>query len=123
MGRKRNLVLRLQCDVLQMSYTVKLAIFPAWKAPVPLETVGTFATSEEASAAGQVALMPIVEHELSSLPDLKPASAKVGGDFVTSIDVPEGAVHGYLIYDADGVEIGNCTTLDVALERAASKPV
>jgi len=106
-----------------MSFTVKLAIFPPWKAPILSETVGTFATIEEASAAGQMALMPIAEPDLSSLPDLKPASAKVGGRLVTSINVPEGAVHGYLIYDADGVEIGNCTTPDVAVERAASKSV
>ncbi|MBX9911580.1 MAG: hypothetical protein K2Z25_23100 [Beijerinckiaceae bacterium] len=103
-----------------MNYTVVLAIFPAWKAPVPLNTIGKFATFEQASAAGQMALLPIAERELSSLGDLKPTSAEIGGGLTTSIDVPEGAVHGYLIYE-DGVEISNCTTLDIAVERAALK--
>ena len=33
-----------------MSYTVKLAIFPPWKAPVPYETLGgVFPTAAEAA--------------------------------------------------------------------------
>jgi hypothetical protein len=106
-----------------MSYTVKLAIFPPWKAPVPSETVGTFATIDEASSAGARALMPIAERELSALKDhFHPASAKVGEQSMTSINVPDQAVHGYVMYDAAGVEVGNWTTLDVAVQRAASEP-
>lgn len=119
MGRNRNLTLRPQCDVLQMSYTVKLAIFPPWKAPISTETVGTFATIEQASAAGRTALMPIMERELPALGNLNAASAQAGGQSLTRIDVPETPVHGYLIYDAEGTEVGNYTTLDEAVERAA----
>jgi hypothetical protein len=44
-----------------MSYTVKLAIFPPWKAPVPYETLTeVFATGERAAEAGAKALEPII---------------------------------------------------------------
>lgn len=102
-----------------MSYTVKLAIFPPWKAAVPTEMVGTFGNIERASAAGRLALMPIVERELSRLGNLRAASAQVGGRSIAHIDVPETPVHGFVIYDAEGTEVGNYTTLDAALERAA----
>ncbi|KRE14308.1 hypothetical protein ASE66_13025 [Bosea sp. Root483D1] len=106
-----------------MSYAVKLAIFPPWKAPVPSETVGTFATIDEATAAGGRALMPIAERELIALAgQFRPVSAKIGGQSRTSIDVPDQAVHGFLIYDAAGVEVFNWTTLDVAVQRAALEP-
>jgi hypothetical protein len=104
-----------------MSYTVRLAIFPPWKAPVTYETLtGVFATAERAAEAGAKALEPITEHELADLASgLKPRSQRVGEGWITGIDVPEGAVHGYLIYDETGVEVFNWTTLDVAVERAA----
>ncbi len=48
-----------------MNYTVKLAIFPPWKAPVPCETLaGVFTTIAEAAEAGTKALARITEHEL-----------------------------------------------------------
>lgn len=112
-------MLEVWCDDPRMSYTAILAIFPAWKAPVPLNTIGTFATFEEAATAGLAALVPIAERELSNLSDLNHVSAEIDGGTVVSIKVPEGAVHGYLIYDVDGVEISNWTTLDIAVERAA----
>jgi hypothetical protein len=104
-----------------MSYTVKLAIFPPWKAPVPYETiVGAFATKVEAADAGTKALASITERELANLLyDLKPRSFRAGGQWVTAVGAPEGSVHGYLIFDEAGVEIFNWTTLDVAVERAA----
>lgn len=102
-----------------MSYTVKLAMFPPWKAPVPTEMVGTFATIEQAAAAGRVVLMPIAERELSALGNLRAASAQVGGQSITHIDVPDTPVHGFVIYDTQGTEVGNYTTLDAAVERAA----
>lgn len=49
LGRKRNLALSASVRLLQMTYAVKFAIFPPWKAPILGETVGTFATTEEAS--------------------------------------------------------------------------
>jgi hypothetical protein len=104
-----------------MNYTVRLAIFPAWKAPIPSEVIGSFMTIEEATVAGRRALLSIMEHELSSLGDLNAVSKEIEGRLVTAIDVPEGSVSGYLIYNADDVEIGNFTTLDIAVERAALK--
>jgi len=103
-----------------MSYTVKLAIFPPWKAPLPYVTLSEFfATETEAAEAGANALAPITERELTDLASgLHPRSERCGERWVTAIDVPEGAVHGYLIYDETGVEVGNWTTLDVALARA-----
>lgn len=104
-----------------MSYTVKLAIFPPWKAPVSYETLsGLFATTGEAAEAGTKALAAITERELADLAsNLGPRSQRAGDAWVTAIDVPEGAVHGYLIYDETGVEVFNWTTLDVAVERAS----
>lgn len=104
-----------------MSYTVKLAIFPPWKAPVPYETLTeVFATGAEADEAGARALEPITERELADLASgLEPRSQRMGEGGVTAIEVPEGSVHGYLIYDETGVEVSNWTTLDVAVERAA----
>ncbi len=104
-----------------MSYTVKLAIFPPWKAPVPYETLTrVFATAERAAEAGAKALEPITERELADLASgLKPRSQRVGEGWITAIEVPEGSVHGYLIYDETGDEVFNWTTLDVAVERAA----
>ena len=104
-----------------MSYTVGLAIFPAWKAPVLSKVIGPFATIEEAVTAGREVMLPIMEQELSSLGDLNAVSKEMEGRLVTAIQVPEGPVHGYLIYDAHGVEIGNFTTLDMAVGRAALK--
>jgi hypothetical protein len=104
-----------------MGYTVKLAIFPPWKAPVPYVVLGgVFATTTQAAEAGARALAPITERELADLAsDLQPRSERAGEKWVTAIDVPEGAVHGYLIYDEAGYEVFNWTTLDVAVERAA----
>lgn len=104
-----------------MSYTVKLAIFPPWKAPIPYAALaGVFATTTEAAEAGARALAPITERELADLAsDLRPRSERAGKTWVTAIEVPEGAVHGYLIYDEAGYEVFNWTTLDVAVERAA----
>ncbi len=104
-----------------MSYTVKLATFPPWKAPVPYETLReVFATRAEASAAGAKALAPLTGRELENLASqLQPTSELAGDRCVTSLIVPDRSVHGYLIYDEDGVEVGNWTTLDVAVERAA----
>ncbi len=104
-----------------MSYTVKLAIFPPWKAPVPYETLdGVFPTAAEAAKAGASALEAITERELADLTSvLTPKSQRTGEGVVTAINLPEGAVHGYLIYDEADVEVSNWTTLDVAVERAA----
>ncbi|WP_288584709.1 hypothetical protein [uncultured Methylobacterium sp.] len=104
-----------------MSYTVKLAIFPPLKAPVPYAALArVFATTTEAAEAGTKALAPITERELADLASgLQPRSEQMGESWVTAIDVPEGAVHGYLIYDEAGYEVFNWTTLDVAVERAA----
>ena len=104
-----------------MNYKVKLAIFPPWKAPVPYETLaGAFTTTAEAAEAATKALAPITEHELVNLAsDLMPRSQRAGEQQVTAVAVPEGSVHGYLIFDKAGVEVFNWTTLDVAVERAA----
>ena len=104
-----------------MSYTVKLAIFPPWQAPVPYDTLaGSFATITEAAEAGARALEPITERELADLASsLTPRSQRVGKEWVTAIEVPKRSVHGYLIHDETGVEVSNWTTLDVAVERAA----
>lgn len=104
-----------------MSYTVKLAVFPPWKAPVPYETLAeAFASTAEAAEAGAKALAPMTERELADLSsDLQPRSKRAGEQWITVIDVPESAVHGYLIYDETGAEVFNWTTLDVAIERSA----
>ena len=104
-----------------MSYTVKLAIFPPWKAPVPYETLaGVFPTTAGAAKAGAKALEAITERELAELASvLTPRSQRAGEGVVTAINVPEEAVHGYLVYDETGVEVSNWTTLDAAVERAA----
>jgi hypothetical protein len=104
-----------------MSFTVKLAMFPPWKAPVPYETVASaYASISDAAEAGAKALAPITERELADLATrLQPKSERSGEAWVTSIDVPEEATHGYLIYDETGVEVSNWTTLDVALAGAA----
>lgn len=104
-----------------MSFTVKLAIFPPWKAPIFYETLaGVFPTAAGAAKAGARALEAITERELAGLASvLRPRSQRTGEGWVTAIEVPEGAVHGYLIYDETGVEVSNWTTLDVAVERAA----
>lgn len=104
-----------------MSYTVKLAVFPPWKAPVPYETLtGVFATAAGAAEAGARALELITERELADLASsLTPRSHRVGKGWATAIEVAEGSIHGYLIYDETGVEVSNWTTLDVAVERAA----
>ncbi len=104
-----------------MNFKVKLAIFPPWKAPLPYETlVEVFASTSDAAEAGARALAPITECELADLASsLNPRSQRAGEGWVTAIDVPEGAVHGYLIYDETGVEVFNWTTLDAAVERAA----
>ncbi len=104
-----------------MSYTVKLAIFPPWKAPVPYETlIGVFATAAGAAEAGARALEPITERELANLASsITPRSQRVGERWATAIEVPDWSIHGYLIYDKTGVEVYNWTTLDVAMERAA----
>jgi hypothetical protein len=100
-----------------MSYTVKLAIFPPWKAPVPYATIDrSFATIAEAAKAGGDALASAFEEELAILmPHLEPVS----GRDVAAVRVPEVSVHGFVIYDADNVEVGNWTTLDVAVSRGA----
>jgi hypothetical protein len=104
-----------------MSYTVKLAIFPLWKAPVPYtELAGTFATTTEAAEAGIDTLASITERELADLvTPLHPRAQRAGEQWGAVIDVPYEAVHGYLIYDEAGVEVFNWTTLDIALDRAA----
>ena len=104
-----------------MNYTVKLAIFPPWKAPAPYETLtGAFTSIAEAAEAGTKALAPITERELVDLAsDLQPRSQRAGERQVTAVAVTEGSVHGYLIFDKAGVEVFNWTTLDVAVERAA----
>lgn len=100
-----------------MGYTVKLAVFPPWKAPIPYETLApVFDTGPEAAAAGAAALAPITERELASV--LQPRSAGAEGGSILAVTVPDCPVHGYLILDENGVEVGNWTTLDVALERA-----
>ncbi len=104
-----------------MSYTVKLAIFPPWKAPVPFETLGeVFATTADASKAAASALAPITEREHDGLVScLQPRSERAGEQWVTAVAVPEVSVRGYVIYDEAGAEVGNWTALDVAVERAA----
>lgn len=104
-----------------MSYTVKLAVFPPWKAPVPYETLpGVFATAAGAAEAGAKALEPITERELADLASsLTPRSRRLGEGWAIAIEVPEGSIHGYLIYDETGVEVSNWTKLDVAVDRSA----
>ncbi len=104
-----------------MSYTVKLAIFPPWKAPVPYGTLASvFTSTSDAAEAGARALAQATEHELTDrVSGLKANSPCAGEVRLTVIDLPEGTVHGYLIYDKTGVEVFNWTTLDVAVERAA----
>ncbi|MBY0611619.1 MAG: hypothetical protein K2P80_05500 [Beijerinckiaceae bacterium] len=106
-----------------MSYAVKLAIFPPWKAPVPYETLApVFLTIAEATEAGEKALAPIIERELSNLAsDLQPRIRRTGKQRLTAFGVPESSVHGYLIFNEAGVEIFNWTTLDVAVGRAAEE--
>ncbi|MDF2116845.1 hypothetical protein PY365_14770 [Roseiarcaceae bacterium H3SJ34-1] len=106
-----------------MSYTVKLALFPAWKAPSPYETLDEiFATMADASRAAELALAPITDRELAEIaPYLHSRLERNGEQPVTAITVPDRSVHGYLIYDEAGVEVSNWTTLDVAVERAASR--
>lgn len=105
-----------------MAYTVKLAVFPPWRAPVPYETLAeTFPTQAVAALAGAHALAPLTERELAErASERQPRSTTIEGRAIaiTSVPVPEDSVHGYLIYDRDGVEVGNWTTLDVASERA-----
>ncbi|WP_232631691.1 hypothetical protein [Methylobacterium sp. Leaf118] len=103
-----------------MAYTVKLAVFPPWRAPVPYETLAeTFPTQAVAALAGAYALAPSTERERAErASELQPRSTTVEGRAITSVPVPEDSVHGDLIYDRDGVEVGNWTTLDVASERA-----
>lgn len=103
-----------------MTYTVQLAVFPPWKAPIPYETLAeAFPTQAAAAAAGANALAPVIERERAELAsELQPRSTTAEGRSITSMPVPERPVHGYLIYDGDGVEVGNRTTLDAALERA-----
>ena len=118
-------MLWLSWDLQPMSYTVKLAIFPPWKAPVPYKTLGeTFATMAEASSAGEKVLAPITERELAELaPRIRPRSERVGERWVTAIAVPEEEVHGFVIYDEAGVEAFNWTTLDAAMAGAATVQV
>ncbi len=103
-----------------MAYTVRLAVFPPWKAPIPYEILSeVFSTQAEAATAGARALAPITKRELAALASrLQPRSVAAEGRAITSLPVLEDSVHGYLIYDGDGVEVGNWTTLDVALERS-----
>lgn len=50
-----------------MSYTVKLAIFPPWKAPVAYKTLDGAFTTTAAAEAGAKALAVITERELTDL--------------------------------------------------------
>ncbi len=108
-----------------MNYKVKLATFPPWKAPVPYATLmGSFETTTDAAEAGADALAQVTEREIADLAcKLKPLSDRNGDRIVAAIDVPDGAIHGYLIYDEAGIEVFNWTTLDVAVERAAEDEV
>ncbi len=105
-----------------MSYTVKLAVFLPWKAPIPYETLAEeFASSEEAAEAGTRALKTITERGLAEHSSgLRLEPERAGERSVSSITVPDEAVHGYLIFDEAGVEVFNWTTLDVALDCAAN---
>ena len=73
-----------------MNYTVKLALFPPWKRPVPYETLArVFATTVEAAEAGAKALAPVIERELASLPfNFKAKSQRAGEGWVTIMDSP-----------------------------------
>ena len=104
-----------------MIYTVTLAIFPAWKAPVPYETLTeTFSTATEAAQAGEKSLFPIIERELADIAsDLKQWSQQSEQQRGTAIAVPERPVHGYLIFDQERAEVFNWTTLDIAAMRSA----
>ncbi len=103
-----------------MSYTVKLAVFPPWKAPIPYESLpGTFASCAKAAEAGARALTTIIESELIELScDLRSRLERAGEKWVTSVTVPASAVHGYVIFDEGGTEVSNWTTLDAALDQA-----
>ncbi|KFC74787.1 hypothetical protein FG93_00966 [Bosea sp. LC85] len=105
-----------------MSFTVKLAVFPARKAPIPYETLaGTFATLENACEAGRLALTAVTEKELSAIaPNLEPCFQKFSNGHMAAIKVPPGEVSGYLVLDEKGVEVANWTTLDKGVARVAS---
>lgn len=104
-----------------MSFTVKLAVFPAWKAPVPYETLGdAFASVAAAFDAGKQALAETTARELAAIASaIRPRSERLDTSPLTVIDVPSEAVSGFLILDEIGVEVGNWTTLDEAIQRAA----
>lgn len=101
-----------------MTYSVRLAIFPPWKAPIPYETLNEeFATVEAAFAAAKRILLPTLERELAELtPQLQPRIEQA----VIAVAVPPVEVHGFVIYDSTGGEVGNWTSLDEALERFAA---
>lgn len=104
-----------------MSFTVKLAVFPAWKAPVPYETLGNaFASASDAFEGGKQALAETTARELAVIaPLIRPRSERLDTSPLTAIDVPSEAVSGFLILDEKGVEVFNWTTLDEAVARAA----
>ncbi len=104
-----------------MSFTVKLASFPAWKAPVPHETLGEAFTSVAAAFdAGKQALAATMARELAAVASIiQPRSERLEAGPLTVIDVPSEAVSGFLILDETGVEVGNWTTLDEAVQCAA----
>ncbi|NIX77930.1 hypothetical protein [Microvirga terricola] len=71
---------------------------------------------DAAWVAAERILRPITERELAELaPQLQPRTEQAE----ISITVPPVEVHGFVIYDHTGVEVGNWTTLDEALERFA----
>ena len=106
-----------------MSYTVKLAIFPPFKAHVTYEAVdGRFDTIIDASRAAEEMLRPVTESELRELfPHLQVRSEDAVERPIVAIAVPSTEVHGYVVYDEAGSEVWNWTTLDAAVTLAAER--
>ncbi|MBM6594155.1 hypothetical protein [Microvirga pudoricolor] len=98
-----------------MTYTAKLAIFPPLKAPIPYEGIAEeFATMDAAWAAAYCTLKAVMDGEIAELaPRLREGIQLAQLTYIE----PLTEVHGFLIYDRTGAEVGNWTSLDEALAR------
>ena len=106
-------------DFQSMDYKAKLAIFPPGQAPFPYEIIdGTFSSISEAAKAAEDALKPIAQREIAELAArCRPAPNREGG--IAATRVPNVKVHGFLIFDAQEIQVSSWTTLDEAARRVA----